>query len=327
MEEAPGNVFGRALVYVFVFGLLAASWLASCAMWHYQRYARDVAAPAPLVCEEPALVAAGTGSLHPNPSRLGPVLAFCRGDRVLLVDAGRAVAEALRRAAIPAEQPEALLLTTLLPETLVGVDDLLAARAAAGGGPLRLLGPPGTGELLAERLAALAPALRDRLGSAERDLARVEVREVGEPHREGSGEIEVLAYPLPGAPVPSVAYRFESGGFTVTVVGTRAPAAELAPPGSDRGPGVLVLPAVDRASVELALESAGEAEAARLRSDLRLYPSLEEAADLARAARAARLVLTRLIPPPLLDWQVRRRIGDRFPGRIDIPEDGGSITP
>ncbi len=324
MEEAPGRVFGRALVYLLVFGLLAASWLASCAMWHYQRYARNVAAPPPLACEKPALLAVGTGSLHPNPSRLGPVLAFCRGERVFLVDAGRAVAEALRRAAIPAEQPEALLLTSLLPETLVGIDDLLSARAAAGGGAIRLLGPPGTGELLAERLAALAPALRERLGATEGDLARVEVLEIREPHRESSGEVELFAYPLPGAPVPSLAYRFDSGGFAVTVAGTRAPLGDLAPAG---GPGVLVLPAVDRASVELALEGAGAAEAVRLRSDLRLYPSMEEAADLARSAGATRLVLTRLIPPPLLDWQVRRRIRGRFPGRIDIPEDGDAITP
>ena len=327
MDEAPGHVFGRALIYVLVFGLLAASWLASCAMWHYQRYARDVAPPPPLVCEEPALVAVGTGSLHPNPSRLGPVLAFCRGERVLLVDAGRAIAEALRRAAIPAEQPEALLLTSLLPETLVGLDDLLAARAAAGAGPLRLLGPAGTGDRLAERLAALAPALRERLGLAGDEGLRVAVLEVREPRRERLGEIELAAWPLPGAPVPALAYRLESAGFAVSIAGTRANAEDLVADGRAGGPGVLVLPAVDRASVELALEGAGEAEATRLRSDLRVYPSFEEAADLARATGAGALVLTRLVPPPLLDWQVRRRIRDRFPGPIEIPEDGDTITP
>ena len=69
--------------------------------------------------------ALGTGGGYENPDRRGPALALGLGADVVLVDAGRGVAEGLRAAQIPVAQPRLVVLTSLLPENTVGLDDLL----------------------------------------------------------------------------------------------------------------------------------------------------------------------------------------------------------
>ena len=92
----------------------------------------------------------GTGGAYENPARRGPATAVALGRRVLLVDAGRGVAESLRAAKLPVAQPDTLLLTHLLPENTVAARSPAVDRLARGHRqtPLRVIGPPGTRALV-----------------------------------------------------------------------------------------------------------------------------------------------------------------------------------
>lgn len=101
-------------------------------------------------------IVAGTGTDYENPTRLGPTTVIGLGKSLVLVDCGMASAQALRNAEIPVRQIETIYLTSLLPENVLGLDDLLFASWLSiepREKPLRLVGPPGT-RALAEHLIA-----------------------------------------------------------------------------------------------------------------------------------------------------------------------------
>ena len=105
--------------------VVIACWAATCAAWRFDRVAEGVRPLEARAFPELTLLTLGTGGAYENPSRRGPASAVALGSRVLLVDAGRGVAESLRAAKLPVPQPDTLLLTNLLPENTVGLDDLL----------------------------------------------------------------------------------------------------------------------------------------------------------------------------------------------------------
>jgi len=136
-------VVARLMILVLGVVSLIAGVFLSCQMWRYRDLAEGIAWLEDRHFERATLIAVGTGGAAENLRRLGPATAIGVGTRIVLVDAGRGVADALRHCAIPIAQPDTLLLTSLLPENTLGLDDLLLTgwntpRAK----PLRLLGPP-----------------------------------------------------------------------------------------------------------------------------------------------------------------------------------------
>jgi len=268
----------------------------------------------------------GTGGAHENPRRRGPALAVGRGRDLLLVDAGRGVAEGLRAARIPPHQPRTILLTSLLPDSSAGLDDLLAAGWLAGRDePLRVVGPPGTADLVAGLEAAHRQGLAgqgEALGLS-REGARLVAREVADGEVLRLGGLEVQVADLPGGPVPARAYRIETEGAAVVAVGRawgEEALVELA-----RGANLLVHEAFFAESVEMALE-AGASEPERLRRDAALRTPLAEAGRRARRAGVGALALVRMRPPPLFDFQATRVAGETYRGRLLVPEDGEEVT-
>ena len=111
--------------------------------------------------------AIGTGGAYENPGRLGPCIGIGFGETVLLDDAGRAVTEALRNAEIAVSQPRTVYLTSLLGESVIGLDDLLLTRSPAPRRePLCFVGPPRT-IALALGIAQAHPAAR---GACAREM-------------------------------------------------------------------------------------------------------------------------------------------------------------
>jgi ribonuclease BN (tRNA processing enzyme) len=225
-------------------------------------------------------------------------------------------------------QPDTVLLTHLLPENTVGLDDLLFTGWLGGrSAPLRVIGPPGTRALMAglaaahaDAVAALGPALGlPRAGAA---YEAIEIVEGWSETREG---LSVRAAELPGGPLPALAYRFEAAGRSVVVSGTGwAPDAlvQLA-----RGASVLVHEAAFVPTPEIAGELGIEAEADRLAREARLHTALADVGALAARAGVESLVLVRLRPPPVYDLQITTLVDDQFSGRIVVAEDGEEITP
>ena len=158
--------------------------------------------------------------------RRGPAQRGRRWARAcVLVDAGRGVAESLRAARIPVPQPDTLLLTSLLPENTVGLDDLLLtgwlegrARAPARDRPAR-------------NRARWSRAWRRRRPARSRRSAprwacrprapRASALEIAGRLSETLDGLLVRAAALARRPAARAAYRFEAGGRSIVVSGTR----------------------------------------------------------------------------------------------------------
>jgi ribonuclease BN (tRNA processing enzyme) len=317
---------GKLLVLAMGVAALVGSWIVMWAMWRYQELARDVAWLEDRRFDALALVTVGTGSAYENPRRLGPVGAVGFGPRIVLVDAGRGAAEALRACAIRTSQPDTVVLTSLLPENTVGLDDLVAsAWLASRQTPLRVIGPPGTRALAASLESAHAAgrtALADALGVPEAG-ARLEAVDAGDGFGESRDGLSLRAATVGARPLPSLAWRFEAGGGSLVVSGSGPEPDALA--AAAAGAGLLLTEGFFRASAEMAI-AAGDADAQRLRREANLHLPLEEAGRVAARAGVPLLVLSRLRPPPLFAREYRRAAAGAYRGQVAVAADCDEFT-
>jgi len=318
----------RLVGFVLALGVVAACWALTCAAWRFDEVAKGVLPLEPRDFPSLTLLTLGTGGAYENPARRGPATAVALGRRIVLVDAGRGVAESLRAAKIPVAQPDTLLLTHLLPENTVGLDDLLLTgwlegRATA----LRVIGPPGTRALVDGLAAAHAGAIA-ALGAAlglPPAGASATALEIENGWSEALGALSVRAAALPGGPLAARAYRFEAEGRSIVVSGTGWAPDALA--GFARGASLLVHEAAFVPGPEVARELGIDAQAERLRREGALHTGLADVGALAARAGVGTLVLVRLRPPPVYDLQITSLVDDSFDGPILIAGDGDEITP
>ena len=304
------------------------SWMLTCAAWQFDRVAAGVLPLDPRGFERLTLVTLGTAGAAEDHNRRGTAIAVGVGERVVLVDAGRGVAEALRAAEIPVSQPEAVLLTNLLPENTVGLDDLLAAAWLAGRRePLLLVGPPGTAALADAVVAAVAPGSVARaraLGDDETPPA-FDAVEVASEWEASRGGLALSAGALPGGPLPALAWRVAAGGRSAVIGGTGWGSEVLER--FARGAELLVHDAGYVPTAEEARELGVEEDPERLAREAELLTHLDEVGAIARRAGVGALVLVRLRPPPVYDLQITMRVDDHFEGRIAVAQDGDEFTP
>ena len=327
-------MMGRVLILAAGVATVISTWYVGCQLREYRRVAAAIAWIPPARFERLTAVTLGTGTAYENPRRAGPAVAIGWGDGVVLVDAGRGVAEALRRAEISVAQPAAVYLTALLPENTVGLDDLLfAGWMARREAPLRLVGPPGTAEL-AEGLARGHAAGRRALDAAglAPGGAPFEVVEVaGERFEERvagglrvrAGRVDPAGIGAAAGPV-RVAYGFAAGGREAVVAGAGAAGEALA--AFAGGASLLIAEGFSGEAVERAIE-AGAEDPGRLRREAELHTDVAEIAAAAERAGVGGLVLTRLRPPPLQRAQYRDPAARHFAGPIAVAEDGDRFVP
>jgi ribonuclease BN (tRNA processing enzyme) len=304
--------------------LLGAMWALSFASKRLEKVASGVAALPPRRFESLAVVAAGTGGTYENHLRLGPAIAVGLGDTLVLVDAGRGAAQALRRAGIPVEQPAALLLTSLLPENVLGLDDWLWGVALAGDGAARqVIGPPGTRALVEGlRAAHRAGAGAEAAAFGVEAEPPLELVEAGDGFERSVGSLSLRAKTQQGGPLPALAWRIEGGGRSVAVSGVGFDPESLVE--AARGSDLWVHDALYGASLDQALAAAG-ASGEALAREAALHTRLEDVGALAARAGARRLALVRLRPPPVYALEYRRLVSASFGGAVLVPEDGETI--
>jgi ribonuclease BN (tRNA processing enzyme) len=270
-------------------------------------------------------VTAGTGGTFENHLRLGPAVAVGLEQTVVLVDAGRAVAQALRRAEIPVTQPRVVLLTSLLPENVLGLDDWWVAGATSGAGDaVRVVGPPGTRALAdALRAAHAAGAAAEAASFGRSAPPALEAVEAGDGFTLALGPLSLRAAELRGGPTPALAWRIEGAGAAAVVssIGWDPDGLVAAAKGAD----LWVHEAVYGASLQAALDAGIEGVDALAR-EAALHTRLEDVGALATRAGVRRLVLVRLRPPPVYGFQYRRVAAPSFRGRIEIAADGDLFT-
>src|SRR5215510_14960735 len=128
----------------------------------------------------------GTGSPIPDPERAGPSTLARAGDQTFLIDCGRGVLQRLAAAGSGANQLSALLLTHLHSDHIADLGDVIITRWVTTftpeQAPLKIIGPPGTKEVVDATLKAFGFDIGYRIAHHE-DLTSpppVEVHEFTE---------------------------------------------------------------------------------------------------------------------------------------------------
>lgn len=322
-------MFQFRIASLFVIAAIAAmAWVLTCGAWRLEQEVDRVGPLDPRDYARLTVITVGTGDRHENPARRGPATAIGLGERVVLVDAGRGLADALRLARIPVQQPDTVYLTSLLPENVVGLDDFLLVGWINGReAPLRVVGPRGTRALTDALITAHRAGFEARAGGMGIRSATpsVEVAEVSDGWSEQIGDLQVSAGELPGGPIDALAYRFEARDRSAVIAGTGW--AEAALIAFAQGANLLVHEAVYIPSPEIAKQMEFDEEPELLLRAAREHTAIDAVGALAQKAGVETLVLVRMRPPPVYDLQITSVVDDDFDGRIVIPEDGDEIIP
>lgn len=320
---------GKLYFLALIIGILILAWVGAFVLWHAAEMSEIVAPLDPQEFEELSVVTVGTGNEYENPNRHGPSTAIGLGRTVVLVDAGRGIAEGLRSAKIPLNQPALIVLTNLLPLNTLGLDDLLMTGwLVPREQPIRILGPVGTRQLI-ESLEKAHAAGRNALGTSlalPASGGHFEVMEVTDGYQESIGPIEIEARSLPGGPLATLAWKFSDGDHRIVVSGSGWGHEVLA--SFAGGADVLVHEAAYIPTVaELEGTGAEVAHPERLEREAEFHTSILDVGKIASEAQVDRLVLVRLRPPPFFDLQVRSLVANDFDGRIVVANDGDTVFP
>jgi ribonuclease BN (tRNA processing enzyme) len=315
----------RVLLFLAALVGLAAVWTFSCVSKRFEQVAAGAVPLENRSFPRFTVVTVGSGGTFENHRRLGPAVVVARGERMVLVDAGRAVAQALRAAEIPVQQPEAVLLTSLLPENTLGLDDLLVGRSFAVEAPaLRVIGPSGTRALVEGLLAAHASGLGPALAAGTAEPWSVEASEVAGDLRLEVAGLDAEAALLTEGPLPALVWRLEADGRAAVISSLGFAPEALVEHG--RGADLWVHDALYGAALDAAIDFDALKPGA-LRREAAWHTRLEDVGVLASRMGVHTLVLTRLRPPPVFDRQYRALVKPSYRGRVLIAEDGLELTP
>lgn len=261
----------------------------------------------------------GTGSPLPDPNRAGPSTLVRAGGTAFLVDAGRGALMRTAAVGVQANALTAVLLTHLHSDHITDLNDVITTRwvTTFTPSPLRVIGPPGTADVVDGLLRALAPDVNYRIRHHD-DLdgpPQVEVTETTDGVVHDADGVLVRVSPTDHRPVePSIAYRFEQAGRVVVIAGDTAPCAAL---------DELLVDAEALVITAIRKDVLGASGIRRFEDVCDYHSSVEEAAQMAKRAGVRTLVLTHyvpaLTPETIGEW---RTLADaHFDGELVLGDD------
>ena len=165
----------------------------------------------------------GTGTPQPTMNRFGPSILVEAGDKRLLFDCGRGVTQRIEQLEIPFSQIDALFLTHLHADHIVGIPDLWLTGWARGRKvPLQVWGPSGTRAMMTHLSEAYQfdihiRQIDDRLPAQGVAVMANDIEEGVAYDRDG---IKVTAFLVDhGVVKPALGYRVDFRGHSVVVSG------------------------------------------------------------------------------------------------------------
>jgi ribonuclease Z len=239
----------------------------------------------------------GTGNPRPSAERSGPASLVEAGGHRLLIDAGRGATVRLSEIGLLASEVDAVFLTHLHSDHVVGLPDLwltgwLFGRSHA----LEIVGPLGTERLaqgLEEAFAFDVHMRRDVDEHLSPEGVQLRVHEVseGEAYRTPDGLV-VSAFPVNHGPVrPALGFRVEYQGRSVVFSGDTGPSESLVQ--HARGVDVLVHEVLSED-----LERTKGLTPAQSREILARHTTIPQAAAVFARVRPRLAVYSHIVPSP-----------------------------
>ena len=170
----------------------------------------------------------GTGSPAPVMRRFGPGVLVQAGGKTLLIDCGRGTTQRLMQSGLRLGQVDALFLTHLHSDHIVGIPDLwltgwLEANYAQRKGPFVVYGPAGTQGMMDGLVKAYDWDIQARI--ADQDLKPANIRAVMSEFKPGviydQGGVKVTAIEVDHGELlkPAFGFRVDYDGRSVTISG------------------------------------------------------------------------------------------------------------
>jgi ribonuclease Z len=256
----------------------------------------------------------GTGALIPSVERFGPATLIEAGNAVLLFDCGRGVAQRLGQVGVEWDEVDAVVLTHLHSDHVVGLPDLwLTALARGRPEPLLVYGPEGTVAMAQHLRQAFSADIASR-HDAVPEAAAIDAHDISENVVYQTDELVVTAFVVDhGAIRPAYGYRIDyQGRRSVVLSGDTRYSDNLI----RNAKGVqLLVHEVAAADAELAQNSP------RVRSILDIHTTPEDAARVFRQARPYLAVYSHIVLLGVKDDEVMRRTHDAYRGPVEMGKD------
>ena len=166
----------------------------------------------------------GTGTPQPLMERFGPSILVQAGSEILLFDAGRGCLQRLRQLKLEYDKINALFLTHLHSDHIVGLPDLwltgwiITKRAT----PLKVFGPTGTNKMVEYLQKAFAYDINIRIedDKAPQEGSELSVTEIQQGVIYEKNGVKVIAFEVDhGVIKPAFGYRVEYNGHSVVLSG------------------------------------------------------------------------------------------------------------
>ena len=165
----------------------------------------------------------GTGSPQPRMDRFGPSILVEAGEKKLLCDCGRGATQRIEQIKIPFTEIDALFLTHLHSDHIVGIPDLwLTGWARGRTAPLRVWGPAGTKEMMShlEEAFQFDIQIRQEDDRLPAQGVAVDARNIEQGVVYDAGGIKVTAFTVDhGRVKPALGYRIDFAGHSVVLSG------------------------------------------------------------------------------------------------------------
>src|SRR5690348_2208319 len=165
----------------------------------------------------------GTGSPQPRMDRFGPSILVEAGEKKLLFDCGRGVTQRIEQIRIPFTEIDALFLTHLHSDHIVGIPDLWLTGWARGRKvPLQVWGPAGTKEMMSHLKEAFQFDIQIRQDDDKLPARGVDVvaKDIEQGIVYDNGGIRVTAFTVDHGQVkPALGYRIDFAGHAVVLSG------------------------------------------------------------------------------------------------------------
>jgi len=165
----------------------------------------------------------GTGSPQPRMDRFGPSILVEAGEKKLLFDCGRGATQRIEQIRIPFTEIDALFLTHLHSDHVVGIPDLWLTGWARGRKvPFQVWGPAGTKEMMSHLMEAFQFDIQIRQKDDKLPARGVDVlaKDIEQGVVYDNAGIKVTAFTFDHGQVkPALGYRIDFAGHSVVLSG------------------------------------------------------------------------------------------------------------